>query len=685
MSIERLNVLLVGDDLGAISRIQRLLAASEAALDSAESLALGLQKAAQNRYQALLLDLELAKNQGQQALQSFAEQFPELPIIALGTLADEALAAQAVQRGAQDYLLKDIHLSPDPAGKALLIRSIRYAIERSRIQAALRQERDMVERRILGRTAELSNANEQLKRELAERRRYEFIANTSKDPISLIDRNYTYQAVNDGFCLAQNMKREELIGKTIADVWGQEAFENKIKPYLDRALAGYETQYEGWFHFKTLGFRYFEVFYNPFFDADRQVTHVVVVSHDETIREKAKESLRHHNQRLSILREIDHAIMVAQSPEDIVRVALRHFVRLVPYDRADVMLFSPDGKSLMTMITGGVEGEAKINPTQLAVDDLLQNEQLRQGKPYIVYRSQHTAELSPFGSYLHQRGVRSYFIVPLHADRKLLGVLSVSSFDVDTFLPSHIEDALAISVPLTLLIKNAQLLEQLRTANERLLSLTSHLVSAQEDERRRLSLELHDEAGQSLTALKLNLELLQAELPAEMPRAQARLAEAISLTERTMNDLRALAYNLRPPAIDAVGLSQTLQDYCQRVARQTHIQISYWDNLPPDLPGHIQLSLYRLVQEALTNIVRHSGASQAEVRLECNGQQILAHIADNGRGFNPNLSTAPDISRGLGLIGIRDRMQALGGEFETVSRPGEGTRLIARIPLQEAA
>jgi len=84
--------------------------------------------------------------------------------------------------------------------------------------------------------------------------------------------------VNDGFCLAQNKRREELIGKSIADIWGSEAFETKIRPFIDQALAGHETQYEGWFNFKTLGYRYFEVFYNPFFDSDHQVTHVVVVS-----------------------------------------------------------------------------------------------------------------------------------------------------------------------------------------------------------------------------------------------------------------------------------------------------------------------------------------------------------------------------------------------------------------------
>ena len=510
-----LKILLIEDNITYSSLLKRILFHADIIVESAESLEQGIHLAQEHSYQAILLDLGLPDSQGLNTFTRFKAHIPNIPIIITTGSDDERLAARAVQEGAQDYLIKGTYLTHGDAGKNLLVRSIHYAIERHGIQTALQREHDSLERRIIERTIDLSNANEQLKIELAERRRYEFIANTSRDPISFIDRNYTYQAVNDGFCLAQNMQREDLIGKTIAEIWGQQAFETKIKPFIDQALDGHETQYEGWFNFKTLGYRYFEVFYNPFFDSDRQVTHVVVVSHDETIRENAKDSLRHHNQRLSILREIDLATLVAKSPEDIVRVALRHFVRLIPYDRADVLLFSADSKLLNMMITGGVEGEVKINPTQLAIDDLLQNDELRHGKPHIVHQWQTTSELSPFGSYLKQRGVRSYFIVPLVAEGKMIGVLCVSSFDIDTFLPHHIEDTLAISIPLTLLIKNAQLLGQLKNANERLLSLTSHLVSAQEDERRRISLELHDEAGQALIALKVNLSILNSELPDE--------------------------------------------------------------------------------------------------------------------------------------------------------------------------
>jgi PAS domain S-box-containing protein len=683
MNGDRVNVLLIEDINGYSSLLKRILFHADIIVDIADSLEIGLQMAAQNTYQAILLDLGLPDSQGLNTFTEFNAHLPDIPVIIFTGNDNEQLAARAVQQGAQDYLIKGTYLSQGEAGKNLLVRSIYYAIERNQIQAALRREHDSLEKRVIERTSELSNANEKLKRELAERRRYEFIANASKDPISLIDRNYTYQAVNDGFCLAQNKKRENLIGKTIAEIWGSEAFDSKIRPFIDQALAGQETQYEGWFNFKILGYRYFEVFYNPYFDSDHKVTHVVVVSHDETIRENAKESLRHHNQRLSILREIDHATLVAKSPEDIVRVALRHFVRLIPYDRADVLLFSTDSKSLNTMITGGVEGEVKVYPTQLAVNDLLQNEELQQGKPHIVHRWQQTAELSPFGGYLRQRGVRSYFIVPLVVEGRMIGVLSVSSFDVGTFLPSHIEDTLAISIPLTLLIKNAQLLEKLRTANERLLNLTSHLVSAQEDERRRISLELHDEAGQALIALKLNLAMLQAELPGDLNDVKSQIGEAISLTEQTMEDLRALAHNLRPPAIDAVGLSQTLFDYCQRVARQTGIQVTFQDSLLPDLPSHIQISIYRVIQEALTNIVKHSGASWVQVRLNNDLENILVCVTDNGRGFSNQHSNHPDISKGLGLIGIQERMEALGGSFEIVSHGGAGTQLVASIPIQE--
>jgi PAS domain S-box-containing protein len=754
------QVLLVEDLPVYVSLVESMLAPSGILVESASSLQEGLQRTQAKTYDAILLDLGLPDSQGLDTfvrLQShLVGEKQQCPIVIFSGLDDEQLAARAVQLGAQDYLIKSASLTRGEAGRTLLVRSITYAIERNQIQLDLLRERSLLEQRVAERTAELRDANEMLRAELNERKRYEFMANTSKDPITLIDRDYCYQAVNDAFCHAQNLSRSQIIGQPLASLWGENIFNTQIKPLLDQALSGTECKFEGWFEFKNLGWRYFEVTYYPFFNSYHKVTHVVVVTHDETVRESAKERIRQSNYRLEILREIDHSTLTARTSEEIARVALSHLWRLVPYDRADVFLFgdisqptmlpgknkiayamstTPIGEqrrirakaALITVIAGQVDYSSPPHPEPgycASTDDLQHHPGLCEGHPLIVNDTLKNLQaqtsladanqpkesppaITDFEIFLQQSGFRSYLLIPLIAEGQMTGILSLSAAKANTFTTEHLESAQAMSTPLALMIKNAGLLEQLRAANDRLRTLASSLVSAQEDERRRISLELHDEAGQFLTALKLSLALLQAELPESNAALHHPLQEAICLTEETIEKLRSLAHNLRPPALDTVGLNQALADYCQRIARvtpiladtdrlrgksqtpipQDGIKVTYLGGDTRELPEHIQTSLYRIAQEALTNVIKHAQATQVRVKLDLDAEQVSLEINDNGQGLAKSSVDGMGVGsgNGIGLLGIRDRAEALGGSLEIESAPGRGVYLRVNIPLLQEA
>jgi signal transduction histidine kinase len=140
-----------------------------------------------------------------------------------------------------------------------------------------------------------------------------------------------------------------------------------------------------------------------------------------------------------------------------------------------------------------------------------------------------------------------------------------------------------------------------------------------------------------------------------------------------------------------VGLSQALLDYCQRIARQTGLKINYRGSDASSLPEYIQTSLYRVAQEALTNVVKHAAAAQVEVGLMVDAEQVCLTIQDDGRGFPPAQSSAVDGGSpenplpGIGLLGIRDRIEAIGGTLRIDSQPGTGATLTASVPLEEAA
>jgi signal transduction histidine kinase len=243
------------------------------------------------------------------------------------------------------------------------------------------------------------------------------------------------------------------------------------------------------------------------------------------------------------------------------------------------------------------------------------------------------------------------------------------------------------------LIKERSLLEQrvnertkeLQEINDRLRNLASWLVNAQEDERKRISMELHDEAGQFLTALKLSLDLVQKDLDGIPGTIAAQIQEANQLTETIMTRLRNLAHDLRPPAIDAVGLDQALQDHCQKVSRQTGISVKYTGSPSVNIPNYVQLSLYRVVQEALTNVVKHAKATCAEVTLAIDAESITLWVKDNGCGFHMPDTISPTAMGGIGLLGIHDRIEAIGGSLTLQTRPGTGTHLQVQVPLWEQA
>jgi len=225
---------------------------------------------------------------------------------------------------------------------------------------------------------------------------------------------------------------------------------------------------------------------------------------------------------------------------------------------------------------------------------------------------------------------------------------------------------------------------ELQSANTRLSALTRDIVTTQEEERRRVSRELHDEAGQALTALKLSLQTMQADLPAGSG-TRPRLGEAVTLTDTTLEQIRMLAQDLRPPALDTLGLDATLEGLCRQFARRTLVQVSYVGVELPGFTGPATICLYRFLQEALTNAARHGHATEIQVRLEKDAECVCLSVEDNGQGFDTQkVFSDQGNAKSIGLIGMQERTKMVGGQLEIYSNPGRGTRLIARVPLEAA-
>jgi len=192
--------------------------------------------------------------------------------------------------------------------------------------------------------------------------------------------------------------------------------------------------------------------------------------------------------------------------------------------------------------------------------------------------------------------------LPMKMGEWLLGVMCIWGTDLcETDLP-----ALSLFADqTTLALENARLAEQVRVLRDRLKRLVRQLIAAQEEERQRVSRELHDEAGQALTALKISLELIRADLPQELEIFRLKLSEASALVERTLTHIHFLAQDLRPPILDAIGLNRMLESYCRDFAQRTRLSIEYHGSELAKLSGVVSIACYRFLQEALTNVAKH--------------------------------------------------------------------------------
>jgi signal transduction histidine kinase len=202
-------------------------------------------------------------------------------------------------------------------------------------------------------------------------------------------------------------------------------------------------------------------------------------------------------------------------------------------------------------------------------------------------------------------------------------------------------------------------------------------VAPQELERRRLARELHDETGQALTSVLLGLKAVEEAPDAVEMRSAA--AELRDLVVATLQDVRRLALELRPKALDDFGLQPALERLAQSFSEQTGIAVDVESALSDDrLPAEVETALYRIVQEALTNIVKHAQASRVSVLLTRRPRSVAAVIEDDGRGFDQGATR----DGGIGLIGMRERMALLDGRLDVESTPGAGTTILAEIPLR---
>ena len=226
-----------------------------------------------------------------------------------------------------------------------------------------------------------------------------------------------------------------------------------------------------------------------------------------------------------------------------------------------------------------------------------------------------------------------------------------------------------------------------KEAEEALRNLSARLLQLQDEERRRIARELHDSTGQSLAALVIHLSAVSAKIADVDPAAADLLREAIVLSQKASDETRTLSYLLYPPTLDYAGLRSALEWYIEGFTQRSKVRVDLNVSLGPNrLPEIVERTLFRIVQESLTNIFRHSGSDTASVQIETRSGIVRLEVADNGRGIPQDILATLNSSGGqlgVGIRGMRERVRQLGGWLQIKSR-ATGTTIVVTLSVEES-
>ena len=301
---------------------------------------------------------------------------------------------------------------------------------------------------------------------------------------------------------------------------------------------------------------------------------------------------------------------------------------------------------------------------------------LRSGRPVRLDDLRETPDIC-----LYWPEARSALVIPIRSQGKILGTLRLEDAEARAFDEEDIRLCSTLADQIGHAIRRARVIEALGRKQADLRAVSESLEKSLEEDRRRIARELHDEVAQSMTAAKINLGLLRTLTRGAAPEVRRAILETEEVVRRTIEDTRRIAMDLRPSMLDELGLVPALRWYADTFARRTGVGVEVQANHGGG-PAHkdVNTLLFRFFQEALTNVARHARARNVRIGLSGVNGSLRAVVSDDGVGIKPGGPT----HRGLGLLGMRERIERAGGALRIQSRPGCGTRLVASLPVRAA-
>jgi signal transduction histidine kinase len=407
---------------------------------------------------------------------------------------------------------------------------------------------------------------------------------------------------------------------------------------------------------------------------------------DLDLREQLEERLRF--ERLLTDLSATFVNVTADLVDAQIEQALERLVAFLGIERSSFGQISEDRKAILVTHSFVAPGYPPLPPFILDEDLPWYAAQVRRGELMRFDRLPEDAPAEAVNERAHaiKTGMKSNLAIPLKAGGVILGVIAFGAFREFRAWPDELVHRLRIVGEIfanALARKRADhdlhaREESLRTAQDELRLLAGRLLRAQEDERRRIAREMHDDWTQRLAVLAIDAAKLEAQLDPSS-NARCRLQEMRGALVSLSEDVHALSRQLHPSILDDLGLVDALRSECDGVARRERVAVAYRsEEVPTSLPKDVALCVYRVAQEALRNVVKHAGTAEARVSLVRSGRELILNVQDRGVGFD---AAAVRSREGLGLSSMGERVRLVRGELSIDSDPGQGTTVTVRVPV----
>jgi len=427
--------------------------------------------------------------------------------------------------------------------------------------------------------------------------------------------------------------------------------------------------------------RILEIVASPMRDANGEITRVVELLRDVTEEHSMRQSLVRRNQQLAILNAISTTVNKSLDLQELLNLTLTEVLRLTEVDVGAVFLLEDVLGKLELAACQGLSPEAAHLASEMGMLDSSCGGVIERGEVVIVpdirnFRGKRARSLK-------REHLSSLLHIPLMTKGATLGSLCLGTRKPVEFSPEEEDLLKAIGSQIAVAVENARLYAEVQQKEQIRGELFSKALNAQEDERKRIARELHDETSQALTAMLFTLD--DAAECTKMSEVSQRLERLRSLAEHTLDGVHKLIFDLRPSMLDHLGLVPALRSYAESRLTEQGVRVVVDEiSAPRRLEPEVETAVFRVVQEAINNIARHAAARNVWIQLGFNYPNLTVTVEDDGIGFEPSsIHASPGSLRGLGLMGMRERLEILGGDLEFTSLPGQGTEITITVPLTE--